>query len=554
MTYTFIFFSSLVLTIFSTPFLINFLTKSDIVDKPGVRRVNKQTVPRMGGVIIFSTVLLFLFSFYPNLNSIRFVIIGGIIIAICGTFDDILGMKWYVKFIFEIVVAILVMAYIYPLSQSIYFFGITLPYPLDLIILGFFMLGVINSINLLDGLDGLASGFALLTFLMFFVFALILQNELLIILTTSLAGSLIGFLKYNAYPAKIFLGDTGSLVLGFFILVVALLTSLGLYQPVLDLTLPTIVLGVPIIDTIKVMVTRIFKRQNPFHPDKTHIHHVIFDNKIQHKFTVFIVQGATIIFLALALIYYKGYQEIAVTLFFVFGIILVFVESIFEKIGFISESFSKFYSQKIQKLPNSILYTYKKIMVPVAFTITGIMLVLLAPINSNLEKQELLFLLIMGIFVFSLAFIHYIRTREIAGIYVLLNTIVYLVFSSLSDTIYHSMSSVNSFLPGVIDYIFGLIFITVIFYMVLRERIFQNSDPLLTGVDLTMILFVAVLFIVNNILDFDKLAFLNLALFHSLIIYLLFKIISRFNYTISKYIFTFSFALPSISILFLLLK
>ncbi len=280
MKYPLIFFAGLVITIFLTPYLITFLQRFEIVDKPDQRRINKTTIPRMGGIVIFIVVMLLIFSFFPDLNSIRLLIVSALLISVCGTLDDILTTKWHVKFLFIFIASMFLITYFSPSFSTLKLLGVTLPSPLDYIVLCVFMVGVINSVNLLDGLDGLASGFSLLVFSMFFVLANILQDELLMVSMAALAGTLLGFLNYNAHPAKIFLGDTGSLLLGFFLLFSSVSISNKLSLDELDLTFAIIVLGVPIIDTLKVMLTRILKKKNPFHPDKTHIHHVIFDNKI----------------------------------------------------------------------------------------------------------------------------------------------------------------------------------------------------------------------------------------------------------------------------------
>ena len=169
MKYPLIFFAGLVITIFLTPYLITFLQRFEIVDKPDRRRINTTTIPRMGGVIIFVVVMLLIFSFFPDLNSIRLLIVSALLISVCGTLDDILTTKWHVKFLFIFIAALFLITYFSPSFSSLKLFGITFPTPLDYIVLCVFMVGVINSVNLLDGLDGLASGFSLLVFSMFLV-------------------------------------------------------------------------------------------------------------------------------------------------------------------------------------------------------------------------------------------------------------------------------------------------------------------------------------------------------------------------------------------------
>jgi len=213
MKYTLVFFLGLVLTSFVTPYVVSFLTKNQIVDNPGERRINKKVTPRMGGLVIFSISMLLIFIFYTDLNSIRLVIFALLLITVSGTIDDVMGLRWKSKIIFQIVSALLILPYLLTFLDSVRIFGLLLPAPVGFIILVIFMVGVVNSINLLDGLDGLASGFSLLTSLLFFSISLFTDNILVTTFSAALAGSLIGFLVYNAHPAKIFMGDTGSLFL-----------------------------------------------------------------------------------------------------------------------------------------------------------------------------------------------------------------------------------------------------------------------------------------------------------------------------------------------------
>ncbi|MBL1215442.1 MAG: undecaprenyl/decaprenyl-phosphate alpha-N-acetylglucosaminyl 1-phosphate transferase [Ignavibacteriae bacterium] len=553
MKYPLIFFAGLVITIFLTPYLITFLQRFEIVDKPDRRRINTTTIPRMGGVIIFVVIMLLIFSFFPDLNSIRLLIVSALLISVCGTLDDILTTKWHVKFLFIFIAALFLITYFSPSFSSLKIFGITLPSPLDYIVLCVFMVGVINSVNLLDGLDGLASGFSLLVFSMFFVLASILQDELLMVSMAALTGTLLGFLNYNAHPAKIFLGDTGSLLLGFFLLFSSVSISNKLYPDELDLTFAIIVLGVPIIDTLKVMLTRVIKRKNPFHPDKTHIHHVIFGNKIEHKYTVFIVQGLTIIYLVVALLYFQGFRVLGIALFAFFGTLQLFIEPIFTKVKIFTNAYTNIYEKNVLKMPHKVVSVYKKIWIPLASAVAGLLLVLLIPVKTTLSSDELVFLMIMAFFILTLAFIHYKRTKEIAGIFVLLNTAVFLILSSLSESIYSNLEMTGFFFENVFSIIFSFIILSVIIYIFMREKIFGSKEALLTGIDLIMILFVALLFVINNIIGYEKLSFLNMSLYQAYILYLLFKVIARIKENYAKYIFTFSFVLPFVAMLLMFL-
>ena len=163
MIYIVIFLISLILTIFFTPYLIEFFTRINIVDLPGdERRVNEQIIPRMGGLIIYVVVMISIIGFYGDLNAIRFFVMASVLIVSLGVVDDIMGVSWDNKFIIQFLMSFFLVYFLSPGFSVISIFGIQFPYPLDFILLILLIVGAINAVNLLDGLDGLVSGFSLL--------------------------------------------------------------------------------------------------------------------------------------------------------------------------------------------------------------------------------------------------------------------------------------------------------------------------------------------------------------------------------------------------------
>jgi UDP-GlcNAc:undecaprenyl-phosphate/decaprenyl-phosphate GlcNAc-1-phosphate transferase len=152
------------------------------------------------------------------------------------------------------------------------------------------VVGVINAINLIDGLDGLAGGVAVIAFSSFFIIAVMEGNWIVMALCAATLGSLLGFLKYNFYPARIFMGDAGSMSIGY---VLAFLSILLTQNPGSHTSpaVPLLILGLPIIDTVWVMIHRICKRQSPFAADLTHLHHKFLNLGFQHRFTVLLIYG-----------------------------------------------------------------------------------------------------------------------------------------------------------------------------------------------------------------------------------------------------------------------
>ena len=322
-----IFYISLLTTLFSTPFFIDFFTKHKIIDLPGGRRINTYAVPRMGGVVIYLTSILSIIIFYGNLEEIKYFIFGSTLILAVGAIDDIKDLNYKKKFLVQFIAAAFLITFLSDGNTTLSLLGLNIPYPFDKIILTIFIVGVINAINLFDGLDGLVTGFSLLVVIVTFILGWQLNEKLLLILSVSLIGSLTGFLKYNTYPAKIFLGDCGSLTLGFFLVTAALISSRDTFTGNLDLTFSVILLATPLIDTLKVMFIRIKRGRNPFISDTSHVHHIILGSNVKHKTTVFILQGFSLLFVIVALIYRANFV-VGLVLFISLSLLLLFIKRI----------------------------------------------------------------------------------------------------------------------------------------------------------------------------------------------------------------------------------
>ena len=350
-----IFYISLLLTLFFTPFFIEYLTKHEIIDLPGGRRINTYAVPRMGGLVIYLTSILSIVAFYGNLDEVKYFILGSVLLLLVGVFDDVREVNYKKKFVVQFATALLLVAFLSSRYSTLSFFGLNIPYPLDKIILIIFIVGVINALNLYDGLDGLVTGFSLLVTIITFIIGWQLDNRLLLILSVSLIGSLTGFLKYNAYPAKIFLGDCGSLTLGFFLVTLALISSENIATRNMDLTFSVILLATPVIDTLKVMFIRIKNRRNPFISDTSHVHHIILGSNVKHKATVFILQGFSLLFVLIAVLYRSNFV-VGLVIFAFLASMLLLIKKIligYKKIGK-QESIKKFY-MKVLAVHNKFL-------------------------------------------------------------------------------------------------------------------------------------------------------------------------------------------------------
>lgn len=551
MTYIVVFFTSLLLTIFFTPYLISFFTKVKIVDIPGEeRRINDHIVPRMGGLVIYFMAMISIISFFGDLNSIRFFVISSLVIVTVGIVDDIIGMQWDRKFLFQFLVAIFLVYFLSPLFDKISLFGLTLHYPFDHVILVLFIVGGINSINLMDGLDGLVSGFSLLVVSVTFIIGFYYDDKFLMILSISLIGSLIGFLKFNAYPARIFLGDTGSQSLGFFLITAALLSSLNIYKPVLDLTFPIILLGVPIVDTLKVMYIRFINNKNIFLPDRSHAHHILFGMNIRHKVTVFILQGFSFFYAAASLYYIKSSETGGMILFALVTLPFLFIDKILDK--FQQNGSSLVYRKLYVKFPEVLITIFIKILLPILSIILITIFVGLIPIKSTINEYIIALSIAFILMLLIYSIINYQKNKNLNDILVFINLIMFLIYSNYSETIYNTMNFLNFITLRQLLII--IILPSVVFFLFFRERILQKKVTFLTGMDLIILIFIVLLTVSSSLLPNNQISNINLIVFHSFLLYIFYKVIVTIKSNFQVPLYYSSFILPIIIFSVLLLS
>ena len=265
------------------------------IDRPDERKVHQEEVPRLGGVAIFMACLFSLLIFTDMRAPVKGYLAGGAIIFFTGLADDITGLTPSQKLIGELAAALLVV-----ISGGVCLTSLGNLFGTGELLLGwaalpftvFAIVGITNAINLLDGLDGLAGGVTAVVSAAFCLLAWRSGNMPLLLISTALLGGVLGFLKYNTHPAKIFMGDSGSLFLGYSLGVCSVLLVTGGNHRISPM-LPVFLLGVPIFDTLFVMGNRLRKKQPLFLPDRSHLHHRLMDLGLGHTSTVFVVYGAT---------------------------------------------------------------------------------------------------------------------------------------------------------------------------------------------------------------------------------------------------------------------
>ena len=288
--------AALVASIILTPLVIKFAIRIGAVDRPNYRKVHASVMPRIGGLAIFGAFLIGYSILLPKDEHTTGILIGALIIIVVGFLDDMFEITAKAKLAGQLAAAIVVVAW-----GGLQIEFVNLPFIgqfdfgyLSIPITIIWIIGITNAINLIDGLDGLAAGVSTIALIAIAVMAVIMGNVFVVATASILAASSLGFLFYNFHPAKIFMGDTGSLFLGFMISVLALLGFKNV--AVVALIIPVIILGIPISDTFFAIVRRIRMKQSITAPDKSHLHHCLLRSGFSHRQTVLIIYALAILF------------------------------------------------------------------------------------------------------------------------------------------------------------------------------------------------------------------------------------------------------------------
>ena len=284
---------SFTVTFLAIPVIINVAEMKKLFDVPDARKVHQSAITPLGGIGIFAG---FVFGCLLTVNfrsafEFQYFIAATMVIFFLGLKDDILIITPIKKFIGQVLTAFLIIYYGRIQIRSMHgFLGINeLPEMFSLILTYFAVIVIINSFNLIDGVDGLAGSLGLMSSLLFGVYFLNVDMPSYYILAFSLSGSLLAFLIFNFQPAKIFMGDTGSLLIGAInaILVIKFINVASSPDTISPITSsPAIgftILMIPLLDTLRVFAIRIFKRRSPFSPDRNHIHHLLLDRGFSHR-------------------------------------------------------------------------------------------------------------------------------------------------------------------------------------------------------------------------------------------------------------------------------
>jgi UDP-GlcNAc:undecaprenyl-phosphate/decaprenyl-phosphate GlcNAc-1-phosphate transferase len=296
------FVAAALLALILTPLVRRVALHVDAVDQPDHRRVNVVPIPRGGGVAVAAAFMIIVvafiaanaqFNFLPtpisiDVPSLAALLLGGTVAVVFGVLDDYLDLRARWQFAGQLVLAAIAIG----LGVTIDFlsnpFGpglIRLDTPFAIGFTVLWVVGMINSINFIDGLDGLSSGVVFIAAVTLGLISLTLVSQPFVaVLCFTLAGALLGFLRYNFYPASVFVGTSGVMFMGF---TLAVLSILGTAK----IAVALLVLAVPIIDAFWIIVRRLAQGRSPFSPDRGHLHHRLLDVGLSHRQTVVLIYG-----------------------------------------------------------------------------------------------------------------------------------------------------------------------------------------------------------------------------------------------------------------------
>jgi len=288
--------TAMVISFAATPVVKAFAVKVNAIDVPtDSRRVHDHPIPRMGGLAIFLGFLLSVVLFANISRQVQGILLGSIVIIIIGVIDDIIRLKAWIKLLGQIAAAGIAVAHgivVEIISHPMALGGggeyLTFGGFISIVITFFWIVGMTNAVNLIDGLDGLAVGISAISSITMLVVAMMVSEGNVAVILAALAGGCFGFMPFNLNPAKIFMGDTGALLLGYVLSTVSVIGFFKFYA-VISFAVPILAMALPLLDTLFAIVRRTLKGQNPMAPDRGHFHHRLLDMGLSQKQAVAIL-------------------------------------------------------------------------------------------------------------------------------------------------------------------------------------------------------------------------------------------------------------------------
>lgn len=298
------------------PVIIKFSFKNRFLDIPGRRKVHTKETPSLGGVGIFAGFILAILIWieFQNWGAIRYIMASMMIIFFLGLRDDLVPLKPMFKLMGQIIAAF-VIVYMADIRLHSFYglfglyeeFSLWFSYGLSI----FTIVVITNSFNLIDGLDGLAGTIASIALISFGIWFLLTEHYIFSLLCFALLGGVIAFLIFNWQPSDIFMGDTGALLIGLFLAIMAIffidtnynLSESDPYKFTASVTTGACIIIIPLIDTLRIIILRLLKRQSPFTPDKSHVHHALVRLGLKHSQTTLILGLAHLSYILIVIVF-----------------------------------------------------------------------------------------------------------------------------------------------------------------------------------------------------------------------------------------------------------
>ena len=324
--------TSFVICFLIIPVIIKYSLEKNLVDIPGRRKIHKKITPSMGGIAIFLgfSIASLIWIDISHWKEIRYILIAQFVIFFIGVRDDLVPLKPYMKLLGQILAAsILVFLLGLRLTSFYGILGIyTIPGVASYLLTVFTIIVVTNSYNLIDGLDGLAGFISAIALLAFGIWFFLAGSTVYAILSFGMLGAVIAFLIFNWEPSEVFMGDTGALVIGLTLAILAIhfieynynLPSSNPFRFAGSVSPAISILIIPLADTLRIFLIRVARGQSPFTPDKSHIHHSIMRLGLSHRKTTLILGLVQCLFIAAVIAFRTSNDNYVLT-----GIILVSV-------------------------------------------------------------------------------------------------------------------------------------------------------------------------------------------------------------------------------------
>ena len=307
--------TSFVIAFLIVPVIIKYSLRKNLVDIPGRRKIHKKVTPSMGGIAIFLGFFIssLIWIDIQGWGYIKFILVALFVIFFIGVRDDLVPLRAMVKLMGQLMAASLLI-FLFDLRIKTFYglFGVyELPDTVSYVITYLTIIVITNSFNLIDGLDGLAGTIAIVALLAFGVWFYLVNDQIFSILSFAMLGSIFAFLIFNWEPSEVFMGDTGALVIGMMLAILAIhfinvnysLPAMTPYKFNGSVGTAACIIIIPLVDTLRIVILRLSKRQSPFAPDKSHVHHAIMRLGMTHGQTTLILAGVQMFYIGLAVIF-----------------------------------------------------------------------------------------------------------------------------------------------------------------------------------------------------------------------------------------------------------